>query len=84
MIAISLWRNVDFANRQLAPWHELQKGPSSADRTLFLDYISTTMPRYLLAATRNRHWAVVASTVGVLLLKLTVSDPVRTLECDNS
>ncbi|KAI4853344.1 hypothetical protein E4T44_00893 [Aureobasidium sp. EXF-8845] len=29
------------------------------------------MPRYLLAATQNRHWAVVASTIGVLLLKLT-------------
>ncbi|KAI5270277.1 hypothetical protein E4T47_06354 [Aureobasidium subglaciale] len=69
---LGLCRNVDFANRQLAPWKELAGGPSSAKKTLLLNYVSPALPMYLLEALKNRHWAVVASTSGTLLLKLII------------
>ncbi|PTB65127.1 hypothetical protein BBK36DRAFT_1122469 [Trichoderma citrinoviride] len=40
----ALWRQVDFANKILMPWEELRTGPSSADKTLLLDYISPLLP----------------------------------------
>ncbi|PTB38130.1 hypothetical protein M441DRAFT_147130 [Trichoderma asperellum CBS 433.97] len=64
----ALWRQVDFANKILTPWEELKTGPSSADKTLLLDYISPILPVSLWMAIKNRHWAVVISIVGQLLI----------------
>lgn len=64
----TLWRQVDFANKILMPWEELRTGPSSADKTLLLDYISPLLPVSLWMAIRNRHWAVVMSILGQLLI----------------
>ncbi|ETS03748.1 hypothetical protein M419DRAFT_74508, partial [Trichoderma reesei RUT C-30] len=52
----------------LMPWEELRTGPSSADKTLLLDYISPLLPVSLWMAIRNRHWAVVMSILGQLLI----------------
>jgi hypothetical protein len=68
----TLWRQVDFANKILMPWEELRTGPSSADKTLLLDYISPLLPVSLWMAIRNRHWAVVMSILGQLLILGTV------------
>ncbi|KAL6894743.1 hypothetical protein GGI43DRAFT_412098 [Trichoderma evansii] len=64
----ALWRQVDFANKILMPWEELKIGPSSADKTLLLDYVSPILPISLWTAIKNRHWAVVISIVGQLLI----------------
>ncbi|KAL6895350.1 hypothetical protein HDV57DRAFT_6312 [Trichoderma longibrachiatum] len=64
----ALWRQVDFANKILMPWEELRTGPSSADKTLLLDYISPLLPVSLWRAIGNRHWAVVMSIAGQLLI----------------
>ncbi|KAL6859360.1 hypothetical protein J3F83DRAFT_717652 [Trichoderma novae-zelandiae] len=64
----ALWRQVDFANKILMPWEELRTGPSSADRTLLLDYISPLLPVGIWMAIKNRHWAVVMSVFGQLLI----------------
>ena len=68
----ALWRQVDFANKILMPWEELRTGPSSAEKTLLLDYISPLLPVGLWMAIRNRHWAVVMSIFGQLLILGTV------------
>ncbi|KAL6786618.1 hypothetical protein J3E68DRAFT_420134 [Trichoderma sp. SZMC 28012] len=64
----ALWRQVDFANKILMPWEELRTGPSSADKTLLLDYISPLLPISLWTAIKNRHWAVALSLIGQLLI----------------
>lgn len=66
---------MDFANKILMPWEELRTGPSSADKTLLLDYISPLLPIGLWMAIRNRHWAVVMSIFGQLLIMGTVCLP---------
>lgn len=63
---------MDFANKILMPWEELRTGPSSADKTLLLDYISPLLPVSLWRAIGNRHWAVVMSIAGQLLILGTV------------
>ncbi|KAL7904247.1 hypothetical protein GGI35DRAFT_463719 [Trichoderma velutinum] len=70
----ALWRQVDFANKILMPWEELRTGPSSADKTVLLDYISPLLPVSLWMAIKNRHWAVTLSLIGqVLILGTTIS-----------
>lgn len=76
-IIISLWRQVDFSNKRLMPWHELHPGPISAEKTVLLDYITPMLPTTLYRATINNHWAIVASTLGILLLQLSVSSVLR-------
>lgn len=56
----------------LMPWRELQKGPASAQKTLLLDYVSPIIPTALWDAFKNRHWAVVLSITGHLLILGTV------------
>lgn len=73
LITTALWRQVDHAVKTLMPWRELQIGPSCADHTLLLDYISPILPVSLFTAIRNRHWAVACSIIGQILLLLTVS-----------
>lgn len=68
----ALWRQVDFANKILMPWEELKAGPSPADKTLLLDYISPILPVSFWIAIKNRHWAVVISMLGQLLILGTV------------
>ncbi|KAH6976149.1 hypothetical protein BKA56DRAFT_488609 [Ilyonectria sp. MPI-CAGE-AT-0026] len=64
----ALWKQVDHQNKILMPWKELQQGPASVSKTLLLDYISPILPTALWASIQNRHWAVVMSTVGHLLI----------------
>ncbi|KAH6893362.1 hypothetical protein B0T10DRAFT_271548 [Thelonectria olida] len=64
----TLWKQVDHHNKMLMPWKELQRGPASAQKTLLLDYISPILPTALWAAIKNRHWAVVMSLAGHLLI----------------
>lgn len=54
------------------PWEELKTGPSPADKTLLLDYISPILPVGFWIAIRNRHWAVVMSMLGQFLILGTV------------
>ncbi|EEU39496.1 uncharacterized protein NECHADRAFT_81730 [Fusarium vanettenii 77-13-4] len=52
----------------LVPWKELQQGPSPADKSLLLDYVSPMVPTALWQAIKNRHWAVALSITGHLLI----------------
>ncbi|KIW24361.1 uncharacterized protein PV07_10079 [Cladophialophora immunda] len=64
------WRQVDFHCRTLAPWAHLRGGPASAKESLLLDYVSPPLPMALVKAASTHDWAVVASGMGLLLLRI--------------
>ncbi|KAH7304741.1 hypothetical protein B0I35DRAFT_400873 [Stachybotrys elegans] len=64
----AFWHQVNHAVKVQMPWTELQNGPSSAKKTILLDYTFPILPVALRRAIRNRHWVVVASTLGHLLM----------------
>jgi Protein of unknown function (DUF3433) len=66
------WKQVDFNCQVLAPWKNAIEGPTTPERSLFLDYVSPLAPSRLWAAFRNRDWAVFSGTLGVLLLRIVV------------
>ena len=70
VLVAGIWHQVDYYCKVLAPWQSLLHGPNSVDRTILSDYISPLAPVVCVQAIRNRHWAVVASTAGALLLDL--------------
>ncbi|KAF2143947.1 uncharacterized protein K452DRAFT_346624 [Aplosporella prunicola CBS 121167] len=57
----------------MMPWRELGNGPAPAEKSITLDYISPMFPEVIIYSFRKRHWAIVASSVAVLLLKLTTT-----------
>ncbi|KAI2616318.1 hypothetical protein GGR54DRAFT_649601 [Hypoxylon sp. NC1633] len=69
-VILSLWNQVDFATRTLTPWKELLNGPAAAEKTVLLDYISPLMTTVIWRAAKARHWTVLASIFGVLLIQL--------------
>ena len=72
LIINALWKQVDYLNKIMMPWKELQTGPKSADKTLLLDYVSPILPVSLWVALKNKHWAIVVSLSGHLLITLAV------------
>jgi len=74
VVVTALWRQVDYASRFLMPWQELRRGPTPAQKSILLDYISPLVPTIFWNAIRNRHWAAAVTTLGWLLLMLTVGD----------
>ena len=73
LVVISVaWGQVDYHCRLLAPWAHLQSGPTSARQSLLLDYVSPALPKTLLAATIYHDWAVLASGLAALLLKIVI------------
>ncbi|KAJ2989687.1 hypothetical protein NUW58_g3342 [Xylaria curta] len=69
-IILSLWVQIDFSNKILTPWQEMRQGHTTADRSVLLEYISPLMITSLWRALKNRHWAVTASGLGILLIQL--------------
>ncbi|KAH7121184.1 hypothetical protein B0J11DRAFT_59206 [Dendryphion nanum] len=65
-----VWRAIDLKIKETMPWHELVHGPSSADKTLLLEYISAMMPKNIWRSFKNKHWAVTMTIVGHLILLL--------------
>jgi hypothetical protein len=77
VIVVALWRQVDYHCKALMPWAELRKGPVTASQSLLLDYTSPDQFRAFLKASRNGHWAVLASIAAFAILKLMVSQLTR-------
>lgn len=72
-VVLYLWYSIDLSIRSLLPWQELQKGPRPAEVTLLLDYISPILTTSLWRALKNRHWAVVLTISGRLLISLAIA-----------
>lgn len=66
------WRQVDFHCRNLAPWSRLRDGSVSAQSSLLMDYVSPILPKALATAAANHEWAVLASGMGILLLRIVI------------
>ncbi|KAI9150762.1 Homeobox protein 4 [Paramyrothecium foliicola] len=77
-----LWGQVDHVVKVSMPWEELGKGPSSAEKTLLLDYVFPLLPVSLWKSFRNRHWVVVLTILGRVLIQVTtvLSTGLLTLE----
>ena len=50
----------------------MKRGPTAASQSILLDYITPMLPSGLWQATKNRHWAVLASIMSSLMLRLCV------------
>jgi hypothetical protein len=72
VLVLGLWRQVDFACKILSPWKKLAGGASNAIDTLLLDYISPIVPTVIWSAVCKRDWGVLASSCGVLLLRVVI------------
>lgn len=69
VIAVSLWRQVDYHCKSLQPWQNLVKGTSTAEQSLLLDYLWPLQVESFWVAIRSHHWRVVFSTGGFMILK---------------
>jgi Protein of unknown function (DUF3433) len=61
---------VDYQTKLLMPWAQMRKGPSSADKTVLLDYTSPLLIVSLFKACRNLHFPVSLTIVGFVLIKI--------------
>ncbi|GAB7363958.1 hypothetical protein MBLNU230_g4520t1 [Neophaeotheca triangularis] len=69
-VVLSFWRQVDYHCKMLQPWHNLRRGPTDADRSLLLDYLSPIHLTSLYRAARYKNGPVVATILGFLILKV--------------
>lgn len=70
---LALWNRVDYRVRQMAPWTVLHDQlPVPASRSIFLDYISPTVPEILWNSLMNGDFAVTASTLVVMLVTILI------------
>ena len=70
VLVVSVWRQVDYHCKALAPWRALQQGGARAADSLLLDYVSPFLPIALYRALSKRHWTISATISGFILLKL--------------
>ncbi|KAI0424623.1 hypothetical protein F5Y09DRAFT_335611 [Xylaria sp. FL1042] len=69
-VVLSLWAQVDYSTKILTPWKEMRQGRTEPDRSVLLDYISPPIVMVFSSAIQRRHWAVMASILGLLLIQL--------------
>ncbi|TGJ83033.1 hypothetical protein E0Z10_g5748 [Xylaria hypoxylon] len=69
-VVLSLWAQIDYSNKILTPWQEMRQGHTEADRSVLLEYISPFTTIVFWRAMKRRHWAVIASILGILLIQL--------------
>ncbi|KAI0196940.1 hypothetical protein F4808DRAFT_452627 [Astrocystis sublimbata] len=69
-VVLSLWVQVDYANKILMPWREMRQGQTTADRSVLLEYISPLILTSFWRSIKKRHWVVTASISGILLIQL--------------
>jgi hypothetical protein len=63
---------IELKVKQSMPWHELANGPASAEKTIMLEYMSRTIFGNVWRSMKNRHWAVLMTIIGHLILLLMV------------
>lgn len=73
-IIMSIWTQIAYCAKLLQPWQELKRGPTSAEQSVLLDYISPILPINLWKAGRLSHAVVLlAICVGLILKLVTVA-----------
>ncbi|KAL6920981.1 hypothetical protein FSST1_005007 [Fusarium sambucinum] len=72
ILVLSFWRRVDYYYKLRELWRELLAGPSSSDKSLLLDYITSFQVVSITQALKRRHFAVAASILGFFLIKFII------------
>ncbi|KAF2149794.1 hypothetical protein K461DRAFT_34005 [Myriangium duriaei CBS 260.36] len=73
-LTMGLWKPVVYSCKLLQPWKQLQRGPSSAKRSLLLDYVSPLEIVSLFKSVHMWHVSVFSAiTVGILLRIATIA-----------
>ncbi|KIW62904.1 hypothetical protein PV04_09793 [Phialophora macrospora] len=70
VFVVALWRQVDYHFKAAAPWMALQHGHANGKDSILLDFISPMQPVSLWLALRYRHFGVLITIVGFVLLKI--------------
>ncbi|KAM0811307.1 putative ML-like domain-containing protein [Seiridium cardinale] len=70
ILLLALWNRVDFTARLLQPWDNLRSGPASAERSVFLDLVSSSWPLTLRLAARTGSYVPMVTIVGAVLLNI--------------
>ena len=68
----AFWSRAEYRAKQLASWARMARGPSPAESTLLLDYVSPSAPFVICNSLRHRDYLVSMSTTGSLLITLLV------------
>ncbi|KAM7207193.1 hypothetical protein V8F20_002459 [Naviculisporaceae sp. PSN 640] len=66
----AVWNRIDHQAKMTAPWVRLSKGPSKAEKTLLLDYLSMWQPVAVVRGLQNRDFAVACASTVTLLLRI--------------
>jgi hypothetical protein len=72
VVVIAFWRQIDYRCKIQAPWIEMWKGFSPAQKTVLLDYVSPLLPTSFFLSLTNAHFEVTASIAIFALLKAAV------------
>ncbi|KIW80320.1 hypothetical protein Z517_06935 [Fonsecaea pedrosoi CBS 271.37] len=70
VLVAALWRQIDFHCKTMAPWVALREKPQMGSQSMSLDYISPMQIYSLWKALKNKHFIVMTSIVGFMLLKV--------------
>lgn len=71
-IAAAFWARIEYQAKQSAPWNAMMKGPTTASRSVLLDYVSPWKPSALWAATKNKDYLVSIAIIGSFIFKLII------------
>ncbi|KAJ2988366.1 hypothetical protein NUW58_g4015 [Xylaria curta] len=66
----SLWGKIDYCCKITQPWKEMQNHLADSSKSVQLDYISPFVTTSFYRAVKNRHFAVAASVLGLVILKV--------------
>ncbi|KIW99056.1 uncharacterized protein Z519_00719 [Cladophialophora bantiana CBS 173.52] len=69
-IVVAAWRQIDYYCKALAPWDELYRGNAHPSKSVLLDYKSPLQIISFYNAAKNRHFTVIATILGFVVLKL--------------
>lgn len=67
-----LWVMVDYNTKTLAPWEAMVAAPTTAQKSILLDYTSANQFSTLYKSWKNSHWNVFLAVLGTLLLDLLI------------
>lgn len=70
MIAVC-WVRLEFQIKQAIPWLELRRGPTTAEKSLLLNYVTKPAHECLYKSAKMSHWSVTLAVAGTLILQLT-------------
>ncbi|KAF7511141.1 hypothetical protein GJ744_005372 [Endocarpon pusillum] len=67
-----LWWQIDYWCKMIMPWHRMRKAATPADQSILRDYLSPISFSTMWMSFRSKDFAVLLSTLGSLLLQLTI------------